>query len=157
MRQIDARWPGNPVSESGILQIPVGNKAYQRIPRLVGRKGVYRRLGPPEILLVSIASAAESFRSTCGPERGAPECSKQRSPVATPHVGHGTENNCFAVRSLFLIWVRYDKTSRKTVPFRTLCAPAIGNCRSYRRAVVMGFPTDQWTLINVLTRQSSVR
>src|ERR1700687_6027049 len=52
-----------------------------------GRRGIYGRPGPQEILFVSIASATESFRSTCGPERGAPECSKQRSPGAKPHVG----------------------------------------------------------------------
>ena len=68
----------------------------------------------------------ENFRSTCGSERGAPECSKQGSPGATPHVGQGTENNCFAVRSLFLIWIRCDKTSRKSVPYSTPFATGIG-------------------------------
>ena len=56
-------------------------------------------------------------------------------PAATPHVGQGTENNCFAVRLLVLIWIGCDKTSRRTVPFGTLCAPAIENCRSYRTFV----------------------
>jgi hypothetical protein len=117
------------------FQITVGNRAYHRISRIVGRKGIYRRPGSRGILFVSIASAAESFRSTCGSERGAPECSKQCSPGATPHVGQGTENNCFAVRSLILIWIWCDKTSRKSVPFRTSCAPAIGNCR---------LPNNRW-------------
>jgi hypothetical protein len=62
---------------------------------------------------VDIRSTAESFRSTCGSVRGAPECSKQGSPGATPHVGQGTENHSFAVRSLFLILIQYGKTSRK--------------------------------------------
>src|SRR6266446_5875600 len=84
------------------------------------------RPGSPEILFASIASAAENFRSTCGSERGAPECSKQGSPGATPHVGQVTENNCFAVRSLFLIWIRCDKTSRKSVPYSTPFATGIG-------------------------------
>jgi hypothetical protein len=70
-----------------------------------------------------MASAAESLRSTCGSERGAPEFNKQRSPVATPHVGQGTENNCFTVRWLILIWICSDKTAGKTVPFRTPCTP----------------------------------
>ncbi|OLB31536.1 MAG: hypothetical protein DMG41_35685 [Acidobacteria bacterium] len=41
------------------------------------------------------------------------ECSKQRSPGATPHVGQGTENNCFAVRSLNLIWIPILKSPHK--------------------------------------------
>src|SRR6266851_8256675 len=40
----------------------------------------------------------ENFRSTCGSERGAPECSKQGSPGATPHVvklvSSGLRNRC---------------------------------------------------------------
>jgi hypothetical protein len=35
MWQVGAGWPGSPVSESGILQILVGNKAYQGISRIV--------------------------------------------------------------------------------------------------------------------------
>ena len=68
---------------------------------------------------MAIDSAAESFRSTCGSERGAPECSKHRSPDATPQVGQGTENNCFAVKSFILIRILCDKPSPKAVPFRT--------------------------------------
>jgi hypothetical protein len=81
------------------------------------------------ILFVSIASAAESFRSRCGSVRGAPECSKQRSPGATPHVGQETEDNCFVVRSVILMQIECDKTSPKTVPFRTSCLRSIGHCR----------------------------
>src|SRR4029077_13789003 len=124
--------------KAAYFQIAVGKRAYHRKSRIGGRKGIYRRSGPRGILFVLIASAAESFRSTCGSERGAPECSKQRSPRATPHVGQGTENNCFSVRSPFLIWIRCAKTSRKTIPYRTLFAPGIGDCRSYRTTVGNG-------------------
>ena len=41
---------------------------------------------------LSMASAAANFRSVCGSERGAPECSTQRSPAAAPHLGQGTED-----------------------------------------------------------------
>jgi hypothetical protein len=121
--------------ENGILPDHLHNRADRRIFRIVGRKEIYRRSGPRGILFVSIASAADSFRSTCGPERGAPECSTQRFPAGTPHVGQGTEDNCLGVRSLFLIWIRCAKTSRKTVPFRTICEPPIANCRFYRTTV----------------------
>jgi hypothetical protein len=63
----------------------------------------YRLPGPRAIPFVSIASTAESFRSTCGAERRPPECNIQRLPAAAPHVGQGTDNNCFAVRSLIFI------------------------------------------------------
>jgi hypothetical protein len=68
-------------------------------------KAVYRVAVERGILLISTASTAESFRSMCGSVRGAPECSKQRSPTATPQVGQETANNCFAVKSLILIEV----------------------------------------------------
>src|ERR1700694_3515275 len=100
----------------------MGNKAYSCISRIVGWKRIYGCPGPREILFASIASAAESFRSTCGSVRRVPECSTQGSPGATPHVGQGTEKHCFAVRSLFLILTQYDKTGRKAVPFCTTCA-----------------------------------
>ncbi|MCU1317110.1 MAG: hypothetical protein JWN63_2432 [Candidatus Acidoferrum typicum] len=105
------------LSECGILPDHFWEQGYQRGCRIIGWKGIYGRRGPREILFVSIASTAESFRSTCGSVRKAPECSKQGSPGATPHVGQGTEDHCFAVKSLFLILIRYGKTSRKTVPF----------------------------------------
>ena len=73
-------------------------------------EGIYRRPGPRGILFVSIASAAESFRSTCGFERGAPESSTQRFPEATPHVGQGTEDNCLGVSSLIFIRKEYGST-----------------------------------------------
>ena len=90
--------------------------------RIARRKGICQRPGLRAIFFVSIASAAENFRSVCASERGAPECSKQRSPGATPQVGQRTASNCFAVRSLFLICIQCDKTSRKTIPYRTLFA-----------------------------------
>jgi hypothetical protein len=42
---------------------------------------------------------AANLRSTCGAERGAPECSSQRSPTAAPHVGHVTPDICLGVSS----------------------------------------------------------
>ncbi len=61
-------------------------------------------------LFTSMVSAAESFRSTCDSERNAPEWSMQRFPAGTPHVGHGTENNCSGVRSLILTGTGCYKT-----------------------------------------------
>ena len=72
------------------------------------------------MLFSSMASAADSLRSKCGSKRGAPECSKQRSPGATPQVGQATEDNCLGVSSGILIRIKCDKTSRKTVSFGTL-------------------------------------
>src|SRR6267378_3163547 len=54
--------------------------------------GAYGRPGPREFLFASIA---ESFRSRCGSVRRPPECSKQGSPGATPHLGQGTERLSF--------------------------------------------------------------
>jgi hypothetical protein len=119
-----------PALHKQVSTFTAGNRAYHRIFRIAGRKEIHLRPGSRGILLLSTASAAESFRSTCGSERGAPEYSKQRSPAATPHVGQGTANNCFAVRSRFLIWIQCPKTNRKTIPYRTLFAPGVGNCRS---------------------------
>src|SRR5271167_1821015 len=45
------------------------------------------------------------------------------------------DRDCFAVRSLIFIWIHCDKTSRKTVSFRTLSAPSTGNSRPYRTTV----------------------
>jgi hypothetical protein len=64
--------------------------------------------------------------------RGAPECSKQRAPAATPHVGQGTEDNCFCVRSAILIRLECGKTSRNTVPFGTLYLLTRGNSRELK-------------------------
>ncbi len=96
--------------KAAYFQITVGNRAYHRASQIVGRKGIHRRPGLRAILFVSIASAAESFRSTCGSDRGAPECSTQRSPAPTPHVGHGTEDNCSGVSSLFFTGVDCGNT-----------------------------------------------
>jgi hypothetical protein len=52
---------------------------------------------------LSFLTIRESFRLTCGSERTAPECSTQRCPAATPHVGQGTEDDCFGLRLLFFI------------------------------------------------------
>ena len=52
---------------------------------------------------ISTASAADSFRSRCGSVRRAPVWSSHASPVATPQVGQGTDNTCFAVSSLVFI------------------------------------------------------
>jgi hypothetical protein len=65
--------------------------------------------------LLSIDSTAESLRSTCGSDRGVPDCSRQRFPGAAPHVGQGTDNNCFVVSSLFFIYIGYGKGSRLAV------------------------------------------
>src|SRR6266550_6284452 len=62
------------------FQITFGNKASNRKCRIVGRKRAYGRPGPREFLFVSIASAAESFRSRCGSVRRPPECSKTGLP-----------------------------------------------------------------------------
>src|SRR5882762_7860430 len=67
-----------------------------------------------------MASAAESFRSTCDSERSAPECSRQRFPAGTPHVGQGTEDNCVGVRSFIRIRVACYRTGWKAIQFGTL-------------------------------------
>src|ERR1700719_3441471 len=69
---------------------------------------------------LSMASAAENFRSTCGPERRAPECSTQRSPAETPQVGQGTADICSGVSSFFFIPTQCENIGRKTVQFCTL-------------------------------------
>jgi hypothetical protein len=54
-------------------------------------------------LLSMVASIAAHFLSICASERGAPESSKQRFPVQTPHIGQVTENICLRGTSLFLM------------------------------------------------------
>ena len=76
-----------------------------------------------------MASAAENFRSTCGPERGPPESSTQHSPAAAPQAGHGTADICSEVSSFLFIPTESDNTGRKTVQFCTLFVSAA----SYRR------------------------
>src|ERR1700674_609774 len=72
-----------------------------------------------ELFFLSSVSAAESLRSTCGAERGAPDCSKQPFPEATPHVGQGTERTIFGARSFFFIGVRCAKKCCKAVRIET--------------------------------------
>src|ERR1035438_2411414 len=51
----------------------------------------------PEFLC-SRASIGQSFRSKCDSKHAVP-CRRQRSPAATPQVGHGTEDNSLGVNS----------------------------------------------------------
>src|ERR1700676_4051672 len=85
-----------------------------------------------------MASIAESFRSTCGSVRGAPECSTQTIPAATPHVGQGTETSCSGVSSFFFISEHYSKTCRKNCP--------IWNTASKKQ------PRDKFSLITFRVR-----
>jgi hypothetical protein len=52
--------------------------------------------------------------------RGAPECRTQRLPAATPHVGHGTADNCLGVSLILLILPECDSPRRETVEFGTV-------------------------------------
>ena len=83
-------------------------------------------------LLASMVSAAESLRSTCDSERSAPECSRQRFPAATPHLGQGTEESCSLVRSRILTQLGCDKTYGKAVRFGTVAGES-GNVRDSRQ------------------------
>lgn len=74
------------------------------------------------IVRFSTASAAENFRSTCGPERGPPECSTQASPAAAPQVGQGTTDICSEVSSFFFILTGCENIGCETVQFCTLFA-----------------------------------
>jgi hypothetical protein len=65
---------------------------------------------PEHLQLFFVASTAENFRSTCGSDRGAPECSTHRSPAATPHVGQGTEDSCLGVSSFLFTRIECDNT-----------------------------------------------
>lgn len=92
-------------------------------------------------LLLSTASIAESRRSTCGSARNAPECSTQRSPVAAPHRGQGTDDSCSGVMSIILIEALLlsmrrgcDGPSLKTVRNETLRVL----CRESKRVRVPG-------------------
>jgi hypothetical protein len=87
--------------------------------------GVYLPLLRPsrrEILFVSIASATESFRSRCGSVRSRPECSKQRFPAGTPHVGQGTASNSLGVRPFNLTRAGCAKTRWKAIQFGMQCS-----------------------------------
>ena len=81
------------------------------------------------IHFLSMASAAENFRSTCGPERGPPECSTQASPAAAAQVGQGTTEICSEVSSFFFIRTACENIGRETVQFCTLFVSAA----AYRR------------------------
>src|ERR1700733_13650525 len=85
------------------------------------------------IVRLSSASDAENFRSTCGPERGPPECSTQASPAAAPQVGQGTTEICSEVSSFFFIPTGCENIGRETVTFCTLlvstCLPTGGPLR----------------------------
>jgi hypothetical protein len=76
-----------------------------------------------------MASAAENFRSTCGPERGPPECSTQRSPAAAPQVGQRMADICSGVSSFFFIGTECENIGRERVQFCTLFISAA----AYRR------------------------
>ena len=76
-----------------------------------------------EFIFLSMASAAENFRSTCGPERGPPECSTQRSPAVAPQVGQGMADICSGVSSFFFIPTECENIGRETVQFCTLYPP----------------------------------
>jgi hypothetical protein len=74
---------------------------------------------------LSMASIAASFRSTCGSERRAPECSAQRSPADTLHVGQVTDACCLGVSAFFFIRSVCENVGRKTVQFGTLSVLAV--------------------------------
>src|ERR1700730_7806697 len=80
-------------------------------------------------LLISTASIAASLRSTCGPARKAPESCTQAFPVATPHRGHGTPDNCFAVMSLIRIGTACNKPNRQAVRNGTHCLSSVAAAR----------------------------
>jgi hypothetical protein len=88
----------------------------------------------------------EGFRSTCGSERGAPQCTTQRRPAATPHVGHGTDDNCFVVSSFFPVENCPMTPYCKTIPFGTL----LGTSRSRGESQLL------LLLINALPESSRV-
>jgi hypothetical protein len=85
------RWNRSPT------EIRKGNHAFQVVvdARLELR---FKRL-----LSRSTTSITISFLSVCGSLRRPPACSRQRCPAGTPHIGHGSEGNCFLVKSLIFI------------------------------------------------------
>jgi hypothetical protein len=74
----------------------------------------------PSTDVFSKDSTAANFRSTCGSDRGPPECSTHVCPTETPHVGQGTDNSCSGVSSFFFIRTECKITTGKTVQFGTL-------------------------------------
>src|ERR1700682_166225 len=89
-----------------------------------------------------MSAVAENFRSTCGSERGAPECSTQRFPAATPHVGHGTEDNCLGVSSFFLIRTECDNTQ----PLNCSILNTVGIRRSSINPCQVNCEASHWAL-----------
>jgi hypothetical protein len=84
-----------------------------------------------------MASVAANFLSTCGSERGAPECSKQPSPTATPHVGQGTEDICSGVSSFLFIQEECDNIELRNCPILNtprLSRYSLGSTVSFRMA-----------------------
>jgi hypothetical protein len=53
---------------------------------------------------------AANFRSTCGSERSAPECSTHRSPTEDPQVGQLTEEICLGLRSFLFMEIKCDNS-----------------------------------------------
>jgi len=89
---------------ANVRQSTHGDPAEQSIqPSFAKRYFLAARRFVSRIFLFSRISIAESLRSTCGSERGEPECSRQRSPAAAPQVEQSTENSCLGVRSCILI------------------------------------------------------
>jgi hypothetical protein len=56
---------------------------------------------------------AANFLSTCGSERGAPECNTHPSPTDEPQVGQLTEEICFGVSSFRFTEARFDELERQ--------------------------------------------
>src|SRR6266849_2465661 len=86
-------------------------------------------------LFASMASAAASLRSTCDSERSALECSRQRCPGGTPHVGQPTEDNCVGVRSFILTGAACHKSCGKAGPFGTISVNRITGSGTRAQAV----------------------
>jgi hypothetical protein len=81
----------------------------------------------------------------CGSLRSPPECSKQRFPAATPHVGQETASKCLGIMSLILIRKGYLNSFRKAVRFETLrkeCSEMIERSECLLRT---GFPSASLT------------
>src|SRR5271166_1079166 len=63
---------------------------------------------------------AANFLSTCGSERGAPECNTQHSFAEDPQIGHGTAEGGLGVSALIFIEKKCYSTMRRSVQYRTL-------------------------------------
>ena len=131
----------------GILPDHVGNRACHRRSRIVCRREIYRRPGARGILfaLIVIASAAQSFRSTCGCEREAPACSKQRFPEATRHVGQGTARNISGTKSLISLGQGAMKHAGKLFHFEHYAYQPSETIDPTGRLLVRGLPANECT------------